>query len=197
MGPIRSSIGIGFRLPTQFIDRKFPIHLRKFRIHEPPLPGFTVPQLGGQTGRPVFQITHEQLQMLLSFNFSGKQIAVILGVSKSTVKRRLRQYNLSFRGRYTDLTDDGLDQHVWEIVSSNDDIGPEAVRARLVGEGIIVPRHRVWQSVIRTNPEGAALRSMSHRLCRRTYRVAGPNSLWHIDGNHKLIKKVAIEAVSL
>lgn len=98
------------------------------------------------------------------------------------------KYNLSFRGRYTDLTDDALDQHVLEIVSSNDNIGPEGVRARLVGEDIIVPRHRMRQSVIRTNPEGAALRSMSHRLRRTTYRVAGPNSLWHIDGNHKLIK---------
>ncbi|XP_067098395.1 uncharacterized protein [Osmerus mordax] len=26
------------------------------------------------------------------------------------------------------------------------------------------------------------------RLRRRTYRVAGSNSLWHLDGNHKLIK---------
>ncbi|KAL7377512.1 hypothetical protein ABVT39_000700 [Epinephelus coioides] len=104
---------------------------------QPALPGFTVPRLGGQTGRPVFQITHEPLQMLLSFNFSGKQIAEILGVSKSTVKRRLRRYNLSFRDRYTDLTDEALDQRVRDIVSGKDEIGPEAVRARLVGEGIM------------------------------------------------------------
>lgn len=43
-------------------------------------------------------------------------------------------------------------------------------------------------SVIRVDPAGAAQRAMSHRLHRRAYRVAGPNSLWHIDGNHKLIR---------
>ncbi|KAK5861621.1 hypothetical protein PBY51_023003 [Eleginops maclovinus] len=40
----------------------------------------------------------------------------------------------------------------------------------------------------RTNPEAAALRAMSQRLHRRAYQVAGPNSLWHLDGNHKLIR---------
>nr|XP_055035227.1 uncharacterized protein LOC129423108 [Misgurnus anguillicaudatus] len=29
---------------------------------------------------------------------------------------------------------------------------------------------------------------MASRLHRRTYRVAGPNSLWHLEGNHKLIR---------
>ncbi|KAG9262088.1 hypothetical protein AMEX_G23799 [Astyanax mexicanus] len=147
--------------------------------HQPSFPGFTVPRRAGHVGRSVCQITQQQLQMLLSFNFSGKQIANILGVSRSTVKRRLRQYNLS---------DEALDSSVLEIVSANDEIGPEAVRARLAGEGILVQRRRVRQSVIRTNPEGAALRTMSHRLHRRTYKVAGPNSLWHVDGNHKLIR---------
>ncbi|XP_049333345.1 uncharacterized protein LOC111188803 [Astyanax mexicanus] len=156
--------------------------------HQPSFPGFTVPRRAGHVGRSVCQITQQQLQMLLSFNFSGKQIANILGVSRSTVKRRLRQYNLSFRGRYTTLSDEALDSSVLEIVSANDEIGPEAVRAQLAGEGILVQRLRVRKSVIRTNPEGAALRTMSHRLHRRTYKVAGPNSLWHVDGNHKLIR---------
>ncbi|XP_046880194.1 uncharacterized protein LOC124470386 [Hypomesus transpacificus] len=30
---------------------------------------------------------------------------------------------------------------------------------------------------------------MSHRLRRRTHRVAGSNSLWHLDRNHKLLKR--------
>lgn len=39
----------------------------------------------------------------------------------------------------------------------------------------------------RIDPSGAALRSVVS-IERRTYSVAGPNSLWHIDGNHKLIR---------
>ena len=29
---------------------------------------------------------------------------------------------------------------------------------------------------------------MNPRIYRRVYSVPGPNYLWHIDGNHKLIK---------
>ncbi|XP_041912141.1 uncharacterized protein LOC121677456 [Alosa sapidissima] len=91
-----------------------------------------------------------------------------------------RQYNLSLRGRYTSLSDSELDDRVRQVITGNDELGSEAVRARLAGQGVIVQRNRVRQSLIRTNPEGAATRSM--------YRVAGPNSLWHLDGNHKLIR---------
>lgn len=88
------------------------------------------------------------------------------------------------------MSDVELDERVLQVVSSNDLLGPESVRARLYGEGIVIQRRRVRQSMLRTNPEGAALRSMASRLHRRTYRVAGPNSLWHLDGNHKLIRLV-------
>ena len=49
-------------------------------------------------------------------------------------------------------------------------------------------RSRVRASMIRADPGGASQRSMKTRIFRRTYKVAGSNSLWHIDGNHKLIR---------
>ncbi|XP_046871238.1 uncharacterized protein LOC124463537 [Hypomesus transpacificus] len=42
--------------------------------------------------------------------------------------------------------------------------------------------------MVRVNPRAVALRAMSQRLHRRSYCVTGPNSLWHLDGNHKLIR---------
>ncbi|XP_064880209.1 uncharacterized protein LOC115132113 [Oncorhynchus nerka] len=42
--------------------------------------------------------------------------------------------------------------------------------------------------MLRVNPRAAALKAMSQRLHRRSYRVAGSISLWHLDGNHKLIR---------
>ncbi len=99
-----------------------------------------------------------------------------------------RSFNLSLRRRFTNISDAELDERVNQVVCNNDSLGPEAVRARLFGEGLLVQRRRVRQSMLRTNPEGAACRAMSSRLHRRTYRVAGPNSLWHLDGNHKLIR---------
>uniref|UniRef100_A0A8D3CS75 Integrase catalytic domain-containing protein n=1 Tax=Scophthalmus maximus TaxID=52904 RepID=A0A8D3CS75_SCOMX len=146
------------------------------------------PRIRGRVGQPRCLITEEQLQFLLSFNFTVQQIADILGVSRRTVTQRLRQHNITIRGRYSNMTNAELDERVIDLVHGNDELGPDAVRARLFGEGIVVQRRRVRQSLLRTNPAGAALRAMSHRLHRRKYRVAGPNSLWHLDGNHKLIR---------
>jgi len=54
-----------------------------------------------------------------------------------------------------------------------------------------VSRQNVRDSVLRIDPAGVALRT-TERIQRRTYSVAGPNSLWHIDGNHKLIRFVRL-----
>lgn len=51
--------------------------------------------------------------------------------------------------------------------------------------------YRVQNSLRRVDPEGSLARQLSmHVLRRRAYRVPAPNSLWHIDGNHKLIRLV-------
>ncbi|XP_026064456.1 uncharacterized protein LOC113047310 isoform X2 [Carassius auratus] len=149
---------------------------------------YSAPLVRGFSGQPQYSITQEQLRFLLEYNFSTKQMGEILGVSKRTVKRRLRKYNISLRDRYSNLSDSDLDNLVREVVGGNDELGAEAVRARLAGQGIVVQRRRVRQSLIRTNPIGAAQRLTTRRLHRRIYQVAGPNSLWHLDGNHKLIR---------
>jgi hypothetical protein len=53
--------------------------------------------------------------------------------------------------------------------------------------GIHVQRYRIRGSIARVDPLGSLL----HRhqpITRRRYSVAGPNSLWHIDGHHSLIR---------
>ena len=52
---------------------------------------------------------------------------------------------------------------------------------------IKVQRWRLRDSLHRVDSEGIAQRSRG-RLHRRTYHVQGPNHLWHIDTNHKLIR---------
>ena len=54
-------------------------------------------------------------------------------------------------------------------------------------QGIIIPRAKLRASIHRVNPVNTALRR-SVTMRRRVYNVQGPNALWHIDGNHKLIK---------
>ena len=76
----------------------------------------------------------------------------------------------------------------WQFVGENEEMGANAVRARLSSIGVRAQRGAVRGSLIRVNPAGAAHKALSHRLHRRAYSVAGPNSLWHTDGNHKLIR---------
>ena len=54
--------------------------------------------------------------------------------------------------------------------------------------GYTVQQHRVRESMRRVDPEGVLLRGLEMRVInRRNYLVAGPQCLWHIDENHKLI----------
>lgn len=99
-----------------------------------------------------------------------------------------RQYNLSHRMTNVQLSESELDQRVQEVIGANEQMGARSVWSALRATGIRVQRDRVRESLIRVSPAGAAQRALSHRLHRRTYRVAGPNSLWHLDGNHKLIR---------
>ena len=49
--------------------------------------------------------------------------------------------------------------------------------------------NRVRSSLWRTDPSGILLQtSQLNIVSRRHYSVPGPRSLWHLDGNHKLIR---------
>lgn len=51
-----------------------------------------------------------------------------------------------------------------------------------------VQRARVRESLQRVDPVGRSIRRR-YAICRRVYNVHGPNFLWHIDSNHKLISQ--------
>lgn len=144
--------------------------------------GYSAPLVRGSSGRPRFSITEEQLRFLIEYNFSTRQMAEILCVSRWTVKHRLRwgvqywaeniyytlklmnwlidwliinninliyiieenlstiilgfnpwvslllfsinrEYRISLRDRYTDLSDSDLDNRVRELVGGNDELG--------------------------------------------------------------------------
>ena len=57
----------------------------------------------------------------------------------------------------------------------------------LKSQGIHVQRRRVRDSVLRINPMRAMIR-WQRTISRRSYSVPGPNSLWHIDSHHSLIR---------
>ena len=54
---------------------------------------------------------------------------------------------------------------------------------------IIVQEKLLREAMGRVQPEDILLRSLLLKaISPRKYKVKGTNSLWHVDGNHKLIR---------
>lgn len=85
------------------------------------------------------------------------------------------------------MSDEELDAIVRPIIMHNKNLGYRAVRATLQTQGYLLKYEEVRQSMLRVDPAGVALR-WGQTVQRRTYHVAAPNSMWHIDGNHKFIR---------
>ena len=141
----------------------------------------------GRAGRPYFDISQELLNYFLNYQFSVPDIARALGVSPSTIFRRMNKYGLAIRNNLPYLSDEELDSKVREILLEFPNAGYRRVISQLSVAGLKPSQIRVRQSMQRVDPQGVAVRW----LCltpRRKYSVSGPLALWHIDGNHKLIR---------
>ena len=90
--------------------------------------------------------------------------------------------------RHTNLmSDEELDEKNTEVLQEFPNAGYRRVISQLVLNGLRPSQMRVRESMQRVNPQGVALR-WPRLTPRRQYRVSGPLALWHIDGNHKLIR---------
>lgn len=138
-------------------------------------------------GRPKVNVDIEDIEFLRGLRFSYTNIATILGISRSTLYRKLDEEGISRYSKYSDISDHELDREMIEIKLDHPNDGERMVIGHLATRGIIVPRVRVRASIHRIDPENTALRR-SITIRRRVYCVEGPNSLWHVDGHHKLIR---------
>ena len=137
-------------------------------------------------GRPEVKISQNQLQYLVEQGFKVYDISVMFECSRRTVERKIRESGLSMRN-YTPLSDAELDAMVSQITSLFPLCGEKSISSRLRSCGILLKRDRIRESLRRVNSSGIILRSRP-ALHRRTYQVPSPNSLWHLDGYHKLIR---------
>lgn len=141
---------------------------------------------GRHYGRPSVDIHENQLGFLLANSFSVTDIAALFGCSRRTIQRRMRNFGIN-ANRFNEITDSCLDELVSEIVARLPTCGIRSVQSNLRANGIIVQRERVRESLHRVDPIGIEMRQRM-ALHRRQYNVPSPNALWHIDGNHKLIR---------
>ena len=158
--------------------------------------GYAANLIPGQNGRgrPKFDISEEQLQHLLQLQFTCPKIAYLLGVSLSTVRRRMTEYGLSVSALYSEISDVELDRLINEIRGSFPNCGYRMMDGHLRQRGIRVTQARIRNSMHRVDPEGVVLR-WREAIQRRKYTVSSPLALWHIDGNHKLIRYVHLNNI--
>lgn len=114
----------------------------------------------------------------------------MIGASIRTIRRRMTEYGLSIRSQYSTLTDSELDQLVISIQDQFPMCGNRQMYGQLLSQGHRVQQCKIRESQRRTCPEGTMMRRLGC-LRRRQYKVAAPRSLYHIDGNHKLIRYTA------
>lgn len=135
-------------------------------------------------GRPAFNITKEQIEQLRETGLNWKNISEFLGVSERTLSRRRTEFGIE--DSFTEITDSDLDKQVQEVLQLTPYSGESYIRGSLKGRNVNVQRSRVRESLARVDSIGRSIRRR-YAICRRVYNVCGPNHLWHMDSNHKLI----------
>lgn len=143
--------------------------------------------LSRHRGRPALNIPEHVLSSLLEQEFTQVEIARVLGCSTKTVHRRIIEFGLSGFVKYTTISDGELDALVKDFVSNFPTAGQKTLAGHLSTLGYRIQRWKIRESLYRVDPLGVEQRTR-RLLHRRKYKVPGPNSLWHIDGNHKLVR---------
>lgn len=162
----------------------------------------------GGPGRPRLEIDPQWLSFALDLQ-GPTRIAQLLNCSARSVRRRALELGLVLPGppvrqevvqddgttavQYTSssapvstLSDADLDLLIASILETFPDFGQHMIGGHLRSQGHRVPRERIAASYVRVH--GAPGVFGGRRIARRVYRVAGPNSLSHHDGQHGMLQ---------
>ena len=138
-------------------------------------------------GRPSIPIRESELKHFLEMQFSQVEIGKLLGCSACTIRRRIIEFGFEYITDFSQISDGDLDSLITIFVSQFPSAGQKSIAGHLHSQGYHIQRWRIRDSLLRVDPWGVEQRSRQI-LHRRKYTVPGPNSLWHIDGNHKLVR---------
>lgn len=157
--------------------------LNQIRDENTPLIQYT-----GKSGRPSFEIPKKTLTLLIHFRFTQKEISVMFGVSVKTINRRIKEYNIEIK-KHSDINSEELDCLIEKQISLFPNCGIRRMKGLLLAEGFSIPWNAIRESMWRVDPMGLLMRALTLNIVkRRKYKVAGSNALWHLDGNHKLVR---------
>ena len=111
----------------------------------------------------------------------------MIGISRQTLYRRLKEEGILEDMQFTSISDSDLDDVIRHIKIDHPNDGEVLIAGHLCAQGIRIQRYQLRASLHRVDPSRIA-DHRSRAIVRRTYHVEHPNCVWHIDGNHKLIR---------
>jgi hypothetical protein len=140
----------------------------------------------GKPGRPQKVINSVFLQQAMG---KGRRISLTtmakcLRIYRHTLRRSLNEYGVDYK--FTTITNAQLDTITRLFKQSKVNSGLRYLMGFLNQNGLQIQGRRVMKSLQRVDHLGRTLRKKI-LITRQPYKVPRPNSLWHIDGHHKLI----------
>lgn len=139
-------------------------------------------------GRPRYHLSKDTLVSLREMGLSWSRIASIYSISKWTVLRRAREYEILGINRFNQIRDDDLMEIIGSYLNTQSRlVGFSLVYGYLESIGVHVQQSRVRNILQQFDPTFSQMR-WAAVIHRRTYNVRAPNSLWHLDGHHSLVR---------
>ena len=88
------------------------------------------------------------------------------------------------------MTDNQIDSITRDAKETLPNFGERMLLGYFLSKGHRVQRKRIRESIVRVDPDGLDERRQlfSHRIQRRVYSVPHAHYMWHLDGNHKMIR---------
>ncbi|XP_028400815.1 uncharacterized protein LOC114523947 [Dendronephthya gigantea] len=138
-------------------------------------------------GRPKKNVDPDRLKEMVALGYKITQIATLLGVSRPTVYKLLEEQGINYKGRYSNISASELDGQIARVKVGHPNVGEVMTAGHLRAQGIHVRRVDLRAALHRVDPDGIVERRRL-RLRHRVYDCPCPNYVWHMDGNHKLVK---------
>lgn len=136
-------------------------------------------------GRPRIEIHLDSFHEIMNQGYRLKDILPHSDFSRSTLYRRRREQG---QLNWQIFTDEDVDSLVIHVLRQHPRSGYRAVVACLRSEGVRITYQRIRDSLLRVDPTRrlpTGIRQLPNRI---RYFVPSPNSVWHFDGHHKLIR---------
>lgn len=124
---------------------------------------------------------------MVALGYKITQMATLLGVSRPTVYKLMEEQGISHKDRYSSISDSELDDQLVGIKVNHPNVGEVMTAGHLRARGVHVRRADLRAALHRVDPDGVVERRRS-RLRHRVYDCPCPNYVWHMDGNHKLVR---------